>query len=224
MCSKLKDTQSVLVFASSRYFRNNQNVFTNFSKLHVINSHVSFYSLYELGFSSLKNYSKNSVRYLLNTNDIHRGGTNKIIYQGHHGDITTLLASLVLPSSMFLEKSSMYVNYKFLAQNTKKILPSYLTARADWEILNFVSEVLNLALSLTKREQVISLLRKVSPVSNLDNLNFKAIIKPKNLIKFFNYPFNSLNNNYYLSDVVSRASKTMILCDLKFKSKTFNFF
>jgi predicted molibdopterin-dependent oxidoreductase YjgC len=210
--------QSVLVFVSSTYFSNNTTVFSNFEKLHVINSSVSFFSAYELGFSALKTYPTNSIQYMLNADYRPVESTNKIIYQGHHGDSVALLANLVLPSSIFLEKISTYVNYNFLIQRTTKILPSYLNARSDWEILNFVSEVLNLTLNLSKHQDVIFLLKKISPLVNLSNFNF-AVSNNKYLTKLFNYPFNSISNTYYLSDIISRASKTMALCQLKFKAK-----
>jgi NADH dehydrogenase (ubiquinone) Fe-S protein 1 len=218
ICSKLKNMQSVLVFVSSTYFSNNTTVFSNFEKLHVINSSVSFFSAYELGFSALKTYPTNSIQYMLNADYRPVESTNKIIYQGHHGDSVALLANLVLPSSIFLEKISTYVNYNFLIQRTTKILPSYLNARSDWEILNFVSEVLNLTLNLSKHQDVIFLLKKISPLANLSNFNF-AVSNNKYLTKLFNYPFNSISNTYYLSDIISRASKTMALCQLKFKAK-----
>lgn len=123
--------QSVLIFVSSTYFGNNQTVFTNFERLHVINSSVSFFSTYELGFSALKTYPTNSIQYLLNADYTNVENTNKVIYQGHHGDSVALLASLVLPSSIFLEKISTYINYNFLIQPTTKILPTYLNARPD---------------------------------------------------------------------------------------------
>jgi hypothetical protein len=46
----------------------------------------------------------------------------------------------------------------------------------------------------------------------------------KDFIYFHNSSSKSVINNYYLSDNISRNSKIMSLCSVKFRGKSFNFF
>lgn len=224
ICSKLKNLDSTAVFMSSTYLRSNLQVADYFRKIQIIDNKVSLFSTYELGSSQVKNSITNSLVYLVNSYDYHYSTQQfaKTIYQGHHGDQATFIADLVLPSSIFLEKNSTYINYNFLIQQSKKVLPSYANARSDWEIINFISEVLSLSLNFAKREHVLIELQKISPLTNIENFSLFGQL-PSVLNKIFNYPFHSILNDYYLSDVISRASKTMSLSSLRFRPKAVNF-
>jgi NADH dehydrogenase/NADH:ubiquinone oxidoreductase subunit G len=53
------------------------------------------------------------------------------VYQGHHGDISATLSNVVLPSTSFIEKNSLYGNILGMVQKTKKVLFSVGDSRDD---------------------------------------------------------------------------------------------
>jgi NADH dehydrogenase/NADH:ubiquinone oxidoreductase subunit G len=53
------------------------------------------------------------------------------VYQGHHGDINSFQANLILPTTAFIEKNSTYSNVLGIVQKTKKALFSVGSSRDD---------------------------------------------------------------------------------------------
>jgi NADH dehydrogenase/NADH:ubiquinone oxidoreductase subunit G len=114
-----------------------------------------------------------------------------------------------------------------MVQKTKKILFSPGNSREDWKILNALTEVFDFSsFKITNSIDLISCVSRISPfilykrkipssfiVGNLDSLMY-----------FHNSSSKSINNNYYISDSITRNSKIMSLCSIKFKNKFFNFF
>jgi NADH dehydrogenase/NADH:ubiquinone oxidoreductase subunit G len=80
--------------------------------------------------NSLSNYT---VDYLVNyDNRINNTNNNSFtIYQGHHGDFSAYYSNFILPSTSFIEKNSLYLNFSGLLQKTKKVLFSVGNSRDD---------------------------------------------------------------------------------------------
>jgi NADH dehydrogenase (ubiquinone) Fe-S protein 1 len=53
------------------------------------------------------------------------------VYQGHHGDINSFRANLILPTTAFIEKNSTYSNVLGMVQKTKRALFSVGSSRDD---------------------------------------------------------------------------------------------
>jgi NADH dehydrogenase (ubiquinone) Fe-S protein 1 len=213
------------VLASSEYLNKNFQILKYFNKLQIISNSVSFFSLYELALqsSSLKN---SILHYFINStinNQGFVGKSNFIFYQGHHGDAIAQNSNLLLPAATYLEKTASYVNYLFLVQKTKKVLSKQFFVRADWEILNMVSEVLKLPIKILNYN---SLIEKIRVISSLSKFSVYGIVYANKSLLFptSNFVLNSTTGSYYTSDIISRASKTMALCGIKFKNKASNFF
>lgn len=147
------------------------------------------------------------------------------IYQGHHGDKNALNSNLIFPSTSFIEKNSFYSNSLAIVQKTKKILFNPGNSRDDWKILNALIDNLGFSFKVTSSFDLISFLSEITPFilykrsnSALTYLN----LYETSVYHFFNY--FSVNNNYYISDSITRNSKIMSLCSSKFKTKKYNFF
>ena len=88
-------------------------------------------------------------------------------------------------------------------------------AREDWQIIRALSEVCGKALDYDTHSQVVSKLKTYSPVFNTidelpsSTLTISHYTAKEHLIKS-NYP--QLIKNFYQTDVISRASKTMAQC------------
>lgn len=105
-----------------------------------MNSNVSDFSSYELNLSSFVHnqnifHGKNSFFYLLGFDkfDIRfkQKSNNCVVYQGHHGDIGVQFANVLLPSTVYVEKSSNYYNFMGIFQPIKKSISSFGNSRDD---------------------------------------------------------------------------------------------
>ncbi len=195
----------------------------------VIPSNSSFFSIQEIGFSN--NHTQNSflanrpIEWLYNYDSTLNTIPSLKIYQGHHGDISATLSNVVLPSTSFIEKNSLYGNILGMAQKSKKVLFSAGDSRDDWKIINALIEVLGFStLRIANSSNLFSLISKISPFVLYKRLNSSVALANSHLFdNFFMKGFISKVNNFYLTDVITRNSKIMSLSFNKFSTKNYNF-
>jgi len=164
--------------------------------------------------------------YLLNADEVSfekRAGTF-VVYQGHHGDRGAHLADVILPGSSYTEKDALWVNTEGRVQRGRRAIFPPGEAKEDWAILRALSTVMG----------------KTLPFDTLADLRRKL---------FAAYPsFGSINHapgaasgdlagvgtpgtidggvispavtDYYLTNVIARASKTMAECSRIFNGVT----
>jgi NADH-quinone oxidoreductase subunit G len=147
------------------------------------------------------------VVYLLGADEIEGAqfGNAFVIYQGHHGDAGAHRADVILPGAAYTEKSAIYVNTEGRAQQATAAVSSPGEAREDWKILRALSEALGKTLPFDTLAQVRSGIPAVSPAvwqAGKGDAGAKVSTEP------FTYPVS----NFYMTDPISRASKTMAEC------------
>jgi NADH-quinone oxidoreductase subunit G len=152
--------------------------------------------------------SKNEMEvvYLLGSDeiDISKLGNSFVIYQGTHGDKGAHRADVILPSAAYTEKSASYTNTEGLLQKTQQAVFAPGEAKEDWKIIRSLSEVLGKTLpfdnlqSLRAKMPVISETKWQANKGSIGTISSQA----------FEYPIK----NYYMTDAISRASKTMAEC------------
>jgi NADH dehydrogenase/NADH:ubiquinone oxidoreductase subunit G len=112
-----------------------------------------------------------------------------------------------------------------IVQKTKKALFSPGNSRDDWKVLNALSEVFGF--NLFKVDASIDLISYISRITPfiLYKRNYSKFYVPNlwNFTYLHNSTSKSIINSYYLSDNISRNSKIMSLCSVKFRGKSFNF-
>ncbi|CAG9320836.1 unnamed protein product [Blepharisma stoltei] len=142
-----------------------------------------------------------------------------VVYQGTHGDEGASRANLILPGASYVEKSGSYVNTDGRVSLGKKAIPAPGQAKADWEILRALSEVLGQTL----------------PYDNLQEIRYRIAELAPHLIKYDYVEPYSLSwhtvpvkgevnktvisdfiDNFYMTDAISRASPTMAKCSEAF--------
>ncbi len=195
----------------------------------VLPSNSSFFSIQEVGL--FNNHTQNallidhSVEWLYNYDVISSSKSLLRIYQGHHGDVSATSSNIVLPSTSFIEKSSLYSNILGMVQRTKKVLFSVGDSRDDWKIINALIEVLGFSgFRVSNSANLFSLIAKISPFILYKRLNNLVSIPNYRIFdNFFIKNFVSRINNFYLSDVITKNSKIMSLCFNKFSTKGYNF-
>jgi NADH-quinone oxidoreductase subunit G len=155
------------------------------------------------------------VVYLLAADEIDMSKFGKafVIYQGHHGDAGANRADVILPGAAYTEKPGTYVNTEGRVQLGQRASYPPGDAREDWAILRALSERVGKPLPYDTIDQVRARLIAV-------NKSFAALDRqsPGAWGNFgtpgttSDAPFVSPIANFYMTDPISRASKTMADC------------
>jgi NADH-quinone oxidoreductase subunit G len=155
------------------------------------------------------------VVYLLGADEIDTSRLERafVIYQGHHGDKGAACADVILPGAAYTEKDGLYVNTEGRVQAARRAVFPPGQAREDWKIIRALSEMLGHTLPFDNLAQLRQRLVAAFPhFGKLDDVTpapwqsfgRDGVINPT--------PFASPIQNFYQTDVISRASPTMAAC------------
>ncbi len=173
-------------------------------------------------FEKLKN-NQFKLLYLLGSDNLEIKKNNEfIVYQGSHGDRGAEIADLVLPSAAFTEQNGLYENLEGRVQECKKASYPIGDALEDWKIFNLILKKLkkneNLTNFETLRKEVLNLIPNFSELNELPH--FKESEAYNTSPNFVSEEINIKELDYYYTNVISRASKTMSECrQIKYGSK-----
>ena len=157
--------------------------------------------------------------YLLGADEINTLKLNDafVIYQGHHGDVGAHCADVILPGAAYTEKSGTYVNTEGRAQVGRLAVFPPGEAREDWTIIRALSEVIGKRLPYDSLQQVRSHMINLNGIFlNIDEVNQAKWGPFGTKGKTDDAAFTSPINNFYMTDVISRASVTMAKCANEF--------
>jgi NADH-quinone oxidoreductase subunit G len=145
-----------------------------------------------------------------------------VIYQGHHGDAGAARADVVLPGAAYTEKNALYVNTEGRVQQAFAAIKPPGDAREDWRILRAIGAYLGHALPYDTLEQLRAHLAALHPVfGEIGTLRRYAgtdASPPAGGVSS-DAAFVPVHENYYQTDVISRASPTMAACVAAHASK-----
>jgi NADH-quinone oxidoreductase subunit G len=159
------------------------------------------------------------VVYLLGADEIDtaRLGEAFVIYQGHHGDAGANRADVILPGAAYTEKNATYVNTEGRMQRTWLAVHPPGEAREDWKIIRALSAAMDKPLAQNTLDDVRARLTEVSPT--FADANEGAVVPAAYKAgaggaggRLEAAPFTSPVKNYYMTDPISRASRTMAAC------------
>ncbi len=134
-----------------------------------------------------------------------------VIYQGSHGDKGAEIADIILPGAAYTEQSGHYTNLEGKIQKAYKASYPPGDAKEDWQIINDLAEVMNNRKLFNDKEELES--------SMFNYLKLKQEQKYSDFIEkieqktFKNEKIKVEFKDYYFSNVVARASKTMFECN-----------
>ena len=158
----------------------------------------------------LKNLQNNiyEVVYLIGVDNLNFDKKKEfVIYQGSHGDKGADLADIILPGAAFTEQDGHYTNLEGVIQKAYKASYPPGEAKEDWLIINELSNYLSAKNIYETKESLeksmfnyLNLHNSKVSTSNKINNNF---VKEKIIIK---------DIDYYYSNAIARASKTMSEC------------
>tara|TARA_B100001057_G_C22780270_1_gene923362 strand:- start:125 stop:1609 length:1485 start_codon:yes stop_codon:yes gene_type:complete len=161
-------------------------------------------------FNDLK---KNSfeIIYLLGQDNLEFNKKNEfVIYQGSHGDKGAEIADIILPGATYTEQNGYFTNLEGKIQKAFKASYPPGEAKEDWQIINELAEIMNnRKLFNDKGELESSMFNFINlQKDNKTHLNEKTPTKEN----FNNEKLIVNYRDYYFSNVIARASKTMLDC------------
>jgi NADH-quinone oxidoreductase subunit G len=149
--------------------------------------------------------------------DMKRLGAAFVVYQGHHGDAGAHRADVILPGSAYTEKNALYVNTEGRPQITQQAVFPPGEAREDWRIVRAFSQVIDKALPFDTLIQLRSKMVEEVPLfgsigKRTSSPAPKATKGAASAANLSSTPFTPVIDNFYMTDVISRASVTMAQC------------
>ena len=133
-----------------------------------------------------------------------------IIYQGSHGDKGAEIADIILPGAAYTEQDGYFTNLEGKLQKAYKASYPPGEAKEDWQIINDLAEsVSNKKLFKNKDELESSLLNYLNLSVNKNLPNESNDTKD---LTFSNEKIEIKDLDYYYSNSIARASKTMFEC------------
>ncbi len=161
------------------------------------------------------NNNQFKLLYLLGSDNLDIKKNNEfIVYQGSHGDRGAEIADLVLPSASFTEQNGLYENLEGRVQECKKASYPIGEALEDCKIFNLILKRLGKKENLnnfdTLRREVLRLIPNFSKMNELPSYKESEVnYSPTN---FFSEEVNIKELDYFFTNAISRASKTMSEC------------
>ena len=217
--SFLKSKSANYLFNSLKEFLFKNNKLTNeWNPLNILSTDAATVGSFDLDIIDesnelIKDLNENKfeIIYLLGQDNLNFNKKDEfVIYQGSHGDKGAEIADIILPGAAYTEQSGHYTNLEGKIQKAFKASYPPGDAKEDWQIINEIAETMNNRKLFNDKEELES--------SMFNYLKLKKE-KKSNLIK--NIDQNEFENenlkiefkNYYFSNVVARASKTMLNCN-----------
>ena len=159
------------------------------------------------------------VVYLLGADEIKMSSLDKafVIYQGHHGDAGAHAADVILPGAAYTEKSGVYVNLEGRVQRGRRAAFPPGDAREDWTILRALSAIVGKTLPYDDLPGLRKAMHEACPhFTHIDTVEPTSWEDFGTTGDMSAAPFKSAIENFYMTDPISRASKTMAACTREF--------
>ena len=220
--SALSSKSSKYIFESMKSFLlNNDKITEHWNALNVISENASTVGSYDLGIYQFSNGSYNTLAGLQNNNyelvfllgqDSLKFKKNNefIIYIGSHGDQGAEIADIILPGAAYTEQNGYYTNLEGKLQKAYKSSYPPNEAKEDWEIINDIAESINHRKLFNDKEELESSLLNYLNLFKKENMSKKH--SDNHNIDFIEEKIQINDIDYYYSNVVARASKTMFHC------------
>jgi len=200
-----------------KYLTANNKINKDWNALNILSNNASTVGSYDLEILSSKN-EKNITLERIKNNEIDviflfgqenlkfKKKNEYIIYVGSHGDRGANMADIILPGAAYTEQDGYFTSLEGKIQKAYKASYPPGEAKEDWQIINELS-------ALLKRKHLYS--NKDELTNSM--LNYLNLHKDK---KYFNIPKYKFieekiyidDLDYYHSNSIARASKTMTEC------------
>ena len=224
----LKSSQNIF-YLIKNYINNNFKFDEGWNPLNILSTDASTVGNIDLevfnnksGYNiTLEKLQKNEfdLIFLIGQDNLNVNKKNEfIIYQGSHGDKGAEVADIILPGAAYTEQTAHYTNLEGKIQKAYKASYPPGEAKEDWQIINELAESMNNRKLFNDKDELVS---SMINFINLKNKNSDSEAINSNNNNFENEKLKIEIKDYYFSNVVARASKTMVDCNnskINFKS------
>ena len=216
--SLLLKSFSFIFESLKKFLIKNNKISDEWNSLNVMSNDASTVGSFDLGIYKnsnnenevLQNLQNNiyEIVYLLGVDNLNFSKKKEfIIYQGSHGDKGAEFADIILPGAAFTEQDGHYTNLEGVIQKAYKASYPPGEAKEDWIIIN---ELSNYLISKNLYETKESLEKSMINYLNLHKSKNETLNKTNN--NFVKEKIIIKNIDYYHSNAIARASKTMSEC------------
>ena len=199
-----------------KYLISNNKINDEWNSLNILSQNASTVGSYDLDIINsndgtnevLKKIRDNQfeILFLIGQDNLKFNKKNEfIIYIGSHGDAGAEIADIILPGSAYTEQDGYFTNLEGNIQKSYKASYPPGEAKEDWEIINELSQLLKRKKLFTNKEELIDSMfnyLKLYPKDNKDYVENGFVSEKINISEI----------DYYYSNVIARASKTMTDC------------
>lgn len=148
-----------------------------------------------------------------------------VIYIGHHGDKGASRADIVLPCSAYTEMNATFVNTEGCVQRTRRAVQPKGEARDGWKVFRALSELVGQKLNYDTDSELFDVLSEQHADifgARDDNEAVETAsplkISTKSVGEIENSPLKNAIDDFYLTNPIARASRTMVECSQNLKS------
>ena len=131
-----------------------------------------------------------------------------VVYIGSHGDKGAEQADLILPGSAYTEQDGYFANLEGKIQKAYKASYPPGDAKEDWQIVNELSALIKRKKLYSNKDELID---SMMNYLNLNKENKNFVVPSYTFVK---ENINVEEIDYYHSNVIARASKTMNECKI----------
>ena len=214
---KLKSSKYLFHKTKKFINENIKNYKKNWNPLNIISRDASTVGGFDLNLISsedgynntLQNLNNNKFQivFLFGQDNLKFNKKNEfIIYIGSHGDRGAEIADIILPSPAYTEQDGYYTNLEGKIQKAYKATYPPGEAKEEWEILNEISKVYKNKSLYKDREYLIDTMMNYLNINKKNNINYLNE-------ELFSEELIIVDEiDYFYSNVVARASKTMTEC------------
>jgi NADH-quinone oxidoreductase subunit G len=220
--SILKMNSGKYIFESIKnYLLKNKKISNEWNPINILSINSSTVGSFDLGIYKtkdgsnqiLKNLENNDyeVLYLLGQDSLKFKKKNEfVIYQGSHGDKGAEIADVILPGAAYTEQNGYYTNLEGRLQKAFQASYPPGEAKEDWLIINELAENINHKRLFKDKDELENSMMNFINLFKKNNFSKKhSEIKDLN---FINEDIQIENIDYYYSNSIARASKTMFNC------------
>ena len=201
-----------------KYLKENNKISDEWNSLNKLTSDASTVGCLDLNivndkenmFENLDNH-KFDIVYLLGQDNLNFSKKDEfIIYQGSHGDKGAEIADIILPGATYTEQNGYFTNLEGKLQKAYKASYPPGEAKEDWQIINELAEFMNNRKLFNDKDELVSSMFNFINLQkeNKNSSDLKSHAKES----FKDEKLTIDYKGYYFSNVIARASKTMLDC------------